>query len=116
MYRYFKFRLNDKVIINNNEDAVFKVVGYKLEKNFYPEEISVMYELYCEYDGIMANVEEDNLSFFKGKRRISKYIEDDINKLLDEYNDNQFLFEMFGDNTYEKKMRIALTKMKNIQK
>ncbi|MEB9737450.1 histidinol dehydrogenase, partial [Bacillus cereus] len=38
MFRYFKFKLNDTVQFAENDGHMYRIVGYRLEKGFYPKD------------------------------------------------------------------------------
>lgn len=115
MFRYFKFRLNDKVLFKEQQGHVYRIVGYRLEKSFYPQEswTTIVYELYREFDGLMTDAEEDELISVHDTEKKVKSI--DINVLLDMYNDYKFLAGYFQDITYDRKRLEVLEKMRKIQ-
>ncbi|MEC2525020.1 histidinol dehydrogenase, partial [Bacillus thuringiensis] len=53
MFRYFKFKLNDTVQFAENDGHMYRIVGYRLEKGFYPKDewTHIIYELLREFDG-----------------------------------------------------------------
>ncbi len=118
MQQYFKFRLHDRVMIKGRREHDYRIVGYKIEKNvkLHEQWICVIYEIYREDDGVLMAVMEEDLELsIKNQKVVTKNVELDVNKLLDEYNDYLFLATFFEDATYVEKMKIILDKMKNIQ-
>ncbi|GGE71297.1 histidinol dehydrogenase [Priestia taiwanensis] len=135
MFRYFKFRLNDKVKFKEADGHIYRIVGYRLERSFYPSEdwTTIVYELYRDFDGLAVDAEEDDLVLMSKRDEgivpsimILKTLRDslfsseekgqakpcyDVDILLDEYNDYKRLSEFFEDTTYEQKMHIVMEKL-----
>lgn len=63
MYQYFKFRLNDTVQLRNENGHTYRIVGYRLERSFYPhqESTNVVYDLVRDFDGYRTDAEEEEL-------------------------------------------------------
>lgn len=63
MFRYFKFKLNDTVQFAENDGHMYRIVGYRLEKGFYPKDewTHIIYELLREFDGYTMDAEEEEL-------------------------------------------------------
>jgi hypothetical protein len=127
----FKFRLNDKVTFKEYDGHIYRIVGYRLERSFYPYEewTTIIYELYREFDGLAIDAEEDDLVMMKKREEsmISSIVilkslresrspqgEKNIDALLDEYNDYKRLAAFFQDVSYELKMYNIIEKLRNI--
>lgn len=112
MFQYFKFRLNDKVFMEEYRVHIYRIVGYRLERNFFPQDdwTTAIYELYREVDGFVTEAEEDELISVRSSRE--EFM--DMNALLDKYNDYRFLADYFHDNEYHRKCAEVLEEMKNI--
>ncbi|WP_369900534.1 histidinol dehydrogenase [Bacillus manliponensis] len=137
MFRYFKFKLNDTVQFSENDGHVYRIVGYRLEKGFYPKDewTHIIYELLREFDGYTLDAEEDELvkviqvedEYYKihemsGYRYpvkmtvpLKQVQEGTIDELLDAYNDYKRLAEFFNDLSYERKAEAMLAEMKKLQ-
>ena len=63
MFRYFKFKLNDTVQFAEKDGHMYRIVGYRLEKGFYPKDewTHIIYELLREFDGYTMDAEEEEL-------------------------------------------------------
>ncbi|WP_033680853.1 hypothetical protein, partial [Bacillus cereus] len=63
MFRYFKFKLNDTVQFAENDGHMYRIVGYRLEKGFYPKDewTHIIYELLRDFDGYTMDAEEEEL-------------------------------------------------------
>jgi hypothetical protein len=131
----FKFRLNDKVKFKEYDGHIYRVVGYRLERSFYPyeESTTIIYELYRDFDGLAIDAEEDDLVMMAKREEgmipsimILKTMRDsfctqtekarptmayDIDVLLDEYNDYKRLADFFQDASYEQKMHGVIAKL-----
>ena len=127
MFKYFKFKINDTVQFINNDGHFYRVIGYRLEKSIYlnDEYSSIVYELMREFDGLQVDAEEDELvsvtnfeEFYGGIfEKLSTYTikvekktkndvdelqnEENIDGILDRYNDYKRLALLFNDNVYE---------------
>ncbi|WP_459500916.1 histidinol dehydrogenase [Bacillus sp. C1] len=136
MFRYFKFKLNDTVQFAENDGHMYRIVGYRLEKGFYPKDewTHIIYELLREFDGYTMDAEEEELvkviqveeEYYKihemsgyrypvkmkPKLNVSK--EETIDDLLDAYNDYKRLADFFKDLSYEQKAKEMLQEMKRL--
>ncbi|MFX3623057.1 MAG: histidinol dehydrogenase [Ectobacillus sp.] len=143
MYRYFKFKLNDTVQFAENDGHIYRIVGYRLEKGFYPQDewTHIIYELLREFDGYTVDAEEDELvkvvqvedEYYKindmwgysypvkvktvkhPPKQAPKSPQEQIDTLLDAYNDYKRLASFFNDLSYELKAEEMLGKIKGIR-
>ncbi|MEI4830267.1 histidinol dehydrogenase [Bacillus sp. FJAT-53711] len=137
MFRYFKFKLNDTVQFAENDGHMYRIVGYRLEKGFYPNDewTHIIYELLREFDGYTLDAEEDELvkviqveeEYYKIhdigeyrypvklKTQLKKCNHESIDQLLDAYNDYKRLAEFFKDLSYERKAEEMLQEMKKLR-
>jgi len=137
MFRYFKFKLNDTVQFSENDGHMYRIVGYRLEKGFYPKDewTHIIYELLREFDGYTMDAEEEELvkviqvedEYYKiqelsgyrypvkmkQKQQVMKG--EKIDDLLDTYNDYKRLADFFKDLSYEQKAEAVLQEMKRIR-
>ena len=137
MFRYFKFKLNDTVQFAENDGHMYRIVGYRLEKGFYPKDewTHIIYELLREFDGYTMDAEEEELvkviqvedEYYKiqevsgyrypvkmkQKQQVLKG--EKIDDLLDTYNDYKRLADFFKDLSYEQKAEEVLQEMKRIR-
>lgn len=139
MFRYFKYKLNDTVQFHENDGHIYRIVGYRLEKGFEPERewTHIVYELLREFDGYMLDAMEDEIvrviqveeEYYKMadafghsyptkvkhvKRHpiVKETKEEQLNQLLDRYNDYKCLAALFKDHSYEQKANLCIEKMK----
>ncbi|MED3126312.1 histidinol dehydrogenase [Bacillus wiedmannii] len=134
MFRYFKFKLNDTVQFAENDGHMYRIVGYRLEKGFYPKDewTHIIYELLRDFDGYTMDAEEEELvkviqvedEYYKiqevsgyrypvkmkQKQQVMKV--EKIDDLLDTYNDYKRLADFFKDLSYEQKAEEILQEMK----
>lgn len=137
MFRYFKFKLNDTVQFSENDGHVYRIVGYRLEKGFYPKDewTHIIYELLREFDGYTLDAEEEELvkviqvedEYYKihemsgyrypvkMKVPLTQAKQGTIDELLDAYNDYKRLAEFFNDLSYERKAEAMLEEMKKLR-
>jgi len=137
MFRYFKFKLNDTVQFAGKDGHMYRIVGYRLEKGFYPKDewTHIIYELLREFDGYTMDAEEEELvkviqvedEYYKiqevsgyrypvkmkQKQQVMKG--EKIDDLLDTYNDYKRLADFFKDLSYEQKAEAVLQEMKRIR-
>ncbi|MBK5431119.1 histidinol dehydrogenase [Bacillus sp. TH25] len=137
MFRYFKFKLNDTVQFAENDGHMYRIVGYRLEKGFYPKDewTHIIYELLRDFDGYTMDAEEEELvkviqvedEYYKiqevsgyrypvkmkQKQQIMKG--EKIDDLLDTYNDYKRLADFFKDLLYEQKAEEVLQEMKRLR-
>jgi len=137
MFRYFKFKLNDTVQFAENDGHMYRIVGYRLEKGFYPKDewTHIIYELLREFDGYTMDAEEEELvkviqvedEYYKiqelsgyrypvkmkQKQQVMKG--EKIDDLLDTYNDYKRLADFFKDLSYEQKAEEVLQEMKRLR-
>ncbi|MBJ8099170.1 histidinol dehydrogenase [Bacillus cereus group sp. N11] len=137
MFRYFKFKLNDTVEFSENDGHMYRIVGYRLEKGFYPKDewTHIIYELLREFDGYTMDAEEEELvkviqvedEYYKiqelsgyrypvkmkQKQQVMKG--EKIDDLLDTYNDYKRLADFFKDLSYEQKAEEVLQEMKRLR-
>ncbi|PGD56307.1 histidinol dehydrogenase [Bacillus toyonensis] len=137
MFRYFKFKLNDTVQFSENDGHMYRIVGYRLEKEFYPKDewTHIIYELLREFDGYTMDAEEEELvkviqvedEYYKiqelsgyrypvkmkQKQQVMKG--EKIDDLLDTYNDYKRLADFFKDLSYEQKAEEVLQEMKRLR-
>ncbi|MEN1935627.1 histidinol dehydrogenase [Paenibacillus sp. 102] len=137
MFRYFKFKLNDTVQFAENDGHMYRIVGYRLEKGFYPKDewTHIIYELLREFDGYTMDAEEEELvkviqveeEYYKihemsgyrypvkmkSKPKVPQ--EETIDDLLDAYNDYKRLADFFKDLSYEQKAEEMLQEMKKLR-
>ncbi|GLV65280.1 MULTISPECIES: histidinol dehydrogenase [Bacillus] len=137
MFRYFKFKLNDTVQFAEKDGHMYRIVGYRLEKGFYPKDewTHIIYELLREFDGYTMDAEEEELvkviqvedEYYKiqevsgyrypvkmkQKQQVMKG--EKIDDLLDTYNDYKRLADFFKDLSYEQKAEAVLQEMKRIR-
>ncbi|EEL88862.1 histidinol dehydrogenase [Bacillus cereus] len=137
MFRYFKFKLNDTVQFAEKDGHMYRIVGYRLEKGFYPKDewTHIIYELLREFDGYTMDAEEEELvkviqvedEYYKiqevsgyrypvkmkQKQQVIKG--EKIDDLLDTYNDYKRLADFFKDLSYEQKAEAVLQEMKRIR-
>lgn len=137
MFRYFKFKLNDTVQFAENDGHMYRIVGYRLEKGFYPKDewTHIIYELLREFDGYTMNAEEEELvkvvqvedEYYKiqevsgyrypvkmkQKQQVMKI--EKMDDLLDAYNDYKRLADFFKDLSYEQKAEEVLLEMKRLR-
>jgi hypothetical protein len=137
MFRYFKFKLNDTVQFAENDGHMYRIVGYRLEKGFYPKDewTHIIYELLREFDGYTMDAEEEELVKviqveddlykiqevsgyrypvkMKQKQQVMKI--EKMDDLLDAYNDYKRLADFFKDLSYEQKAEEVLQEMKRIR-
>ncbi|PGB01687.1 histidinol dehydrogenase [Bacillus toyonensis] len=137
MFRYFKFKLNDTVQFSENDGHMYRIVGYRLEKGFYPKDewTHIIYELLREFDGYTMDAEEEELvkviqvedEYYKiqelsgyrypvkmkQKQQVMKG--EKIDDLLDIYNDYKRLADFFKDLSYEQKAEEVLQEMKRLR-
>ena len=137
MFRYFKFKLNDTVQFAENDGHMYRIVGYRLEKGFYPKDewTHIIYELLREFDGYTMDAEEEELvkvvqvedEYYKiqevsgyrypvkmkQKQQVMKI--EKIDDLLDAYNDYKRLADFFKDLSYEQKAEEVLLEMKRLR-
>lgn len=137
MFRYFKFKLNDTVQFSENDGHMYRIVGYRLEKGFYPKDewTHIIYELLREFDGYTMDSEEEELvkviqvedEYYKiqelsgyrypvkmkQKQQVMKG--EKIDDLLDTYNDYKRLADFFKDLSYEQKAEEVLQEMKRLR-
>ncbi|QWU44157.1 MULTISPECIES: histidinol dehydrogenase [Bacillus] len=137
MFRYFKFKLNDTVQFAENDGHMYRIVGYRLEKGFYPKDewTHIIYELLREFDGYTMDAEEEELvkviqvedEYYKiqevsgyrypvkmkQKQQVMKG--EKIDDLLDTYNDYKRLADFFKDLLYEQKAEEVLQEMKRLR-
>ncbi|KFN01406.1 histidinol dehydrogenase [Bacillus clarus] len=137
MFRYFKFKLNDTVQFAENDGHMYRIVGYRLEKGFYPKDewTHIIYELLREFDGYTMDAEEEELvkviqveeEYYKihelsGYRYPVKVKQkpkvvkcETMDNLLDTYNDYKRLADFFKDLSYEQKAEEILREMKRLR-
>lgn len=137
MFRYFKFKLNDTVQFAENDGHMYRIVGYWLEKGFYPKDewTHIIYELLREFDGYTMDAEEEELvkvvqvedEYYKiqevsgyrypvkmkQKQQVMKI--EKMDDLLDAYNDYKRLADFFKDLSYEQKAEEVLLEMKRLR-
>ncbi|MFK4467117.1 histidinol dehydrogenase [Bacillus sp. RC252] len=137
MFRYFKFKLNDTVQFAENDGHMYRIVGYRLEKGFYPKDewTHIIYELLREFDGYTMDAEEEEIvkviqvedEYYKiqevsgyrypvkmkQKQQVMKG--EKIDDLLDTYNDYKRLADFFKDLLYEQKAEEVLQEMKRFR-
>ncbi|MCU5099965.1 histidinol dehydrogenase [Bacillus cereus] len=137
MFRYFKFKLNDTVQFAENDEHMYRIVGYRLEKGFYPKDewTHIIYELLREFDGYTMDAEEEELvkvvqvedEYYKiqevsgyrypvkmkQKQQVMKI--ERMDDLLDAYNDYKRLADFFKDLSYEQKAEEVLLEMKRLR-
>jgi hypothetical protein len=137
MFRYFKFKLNDTVQFAENDGHMYRIVGYRLEKGFYPKDewTHIIYELLREFDGYTMDAEEEELvkvvqvedEYYKiqevsgyrypvkmkQKQQVMKI--EKMDDLLDAYNDYKRLADFFKDLSYEQKAEEVLLEMKRLR-
>ncbi|KZD46529.1 hypothetical protein B4083_0138 [Bacillus cereus] len=137
MFRYFKFKLNDTVQFVENDGHMYRIVGYRLEKGFYPKDewTHIIYELLREFDGYTMDAEEEEIvkviqvedEYYKiqevsgyrypvkmkQKQQVMKG--EKIDDLLDTYNDYKRLADFFKDLLYEQKAEEVLQEMKRLR-
>lgn len=137
MFRYFKFKLNDTVQFAENDGHMYRIVGYRLEKGFYPKDkwTHIIYELLREFDGYTMDAEEEELvkvvqvedEYYKiqevsgyrypvkmkQKQQVMKI--ERMDDLLDAYNDYKRLADFFKDLSYEQKAEEVLLEMKRLR-
>ncbi|HDR3888010.1 TPA: histidinol dehydrogenase [Bacillus cereus] len=137
MFRYFKFKLNDTVQFAENDGHMYRIVGYRLEKGFYPKDewTHIIYELLREFDGYTMDAEEEEIvkviqvedEYYKiqevsgyrypvkmkQKQQVMKG--EKIDDLLDTYNDYKRLAGFFKDLLYEQKAEEVLQEMKRLR-
>ncbi|HHT7237738.1 MULTISPECIES: histidinol dehydrogenase [Bacillus] len=137
MFRYFKFKLNDTVQFAENDGHMYRIVGYRLEKGFYPKDewTHIIYELLREFDGYTMDAEEEEIvkviqvedEYYKiqevsgyrypvkmkQKQQVMK--REKIDDLLDTYNDYKRLADFFKDLLYEQKAEEVLQEMKRLR-
>ncbi|MFI8674788.1 histidinol dehydrogenase [Bacillus thuringiensis] len=137
MFRYFKFKLNDTVQFAENDGHMYRIVGYRLEKGFYPKDewTHIIYELLREFDGYTMDAEEEELvkvvqvedEYYKiqevsgyrypvkmkQKQQVMKI--ERMDDLLDAYNDYKRLADFFKDLSYEHKAEEVLLEMKRLR-
>ncbi|AJH20412.1 histidinol dehydrogenase [Bacillus mycoides] len=137
MFRYFKFKLNDTVQFAENDGHMYRIVGYRLEKGFYPKDewTHIIYELLRDFDGYTMDAEEEELvkviqvedEYYKiqevsgyrypvkmkQKQQVMKG--EKIDDLLDTYNDYKRLADFFKDLLYEQKAEEVLQEMKRLR-
>jgi hypothetical protein len=138
MFRDFKFKLNDTVQFSQNDGHIYRIVGYRLEKGFYPQDewTHIVYELLREFDGYTMDAEENELvkvvqvedeyykindmwgysypvkvKHVKKAPPEKKSSEEQIDSLLDAYNDYRRLASFFNDMSYELKAEEMLGKI-----
>ncbi|OQR55571.1 histidinol dehydrogenase [Bacillus sp. CDB3] len=137
MFRYFKFKLNDTVQFAEKDGHMYRIVGYRLEKGFYPKDewTHIIYELLREFDGYTMDAEEEELvkviqvedEYYKiqevsgyrypvkMKQKQQAMKGEKIDDLLDTYNDYKRLADFFKDLSYEQKAEAVLQEMKRIR-
>ncbi|WP_242212713.1 histidinol dehydrogenase [Bacillus cereus group sp. BfR-BA-01383] len=137
MFRYFKFKLNDTVQFAENDGHMYRIVGYRLEKGFYPKDewTHIIYELLRDFDGYTMDAEEEELvkviqvedEYYKiqevsgyrypvkmkQKQQVIKV--EKMDDLLDTYNDYKRLADFFKDLSYEQKAEELLQEMKRLR-
>ncbi|CAH2464907.1 MULTISPECIES: hypothetical protein [Bacillus] len=137
MFRYFKFKLNDTVQFAEKDGHLYRIVGYRLEKGFYPKDewTHIIYELLRDFDGYTMDAEEEELvkviqvedEYYKiqevsgyrypvkmkQKQQVMKG--EKIDDLLDTYNDYKRLADFFKDLLYEQKAEEVLQEMKRLR-
>ncbi|KXY28426.1 MULTISPECIES: hypothetical protein [Bacillus cereus group] len=137
MFRYFKFKLNDTVQFTEKDGHLYRIVGYRLEKGFYPKDewTHIIYELLREFDGYTMDAEEEEIvkviqvedEYYKiqevsgyrypvkmkQKQQVMKG--EKIDDLLDTYNDYKRLADFFKDLLYEQKAEEVLQEMKRLR-
>ncbi|MEK7017589.1 histidinol dehydrogenase [Bacillus sp. FSL R9-9410] len=137
MFRYFKFKLNDTVQFTEKDGHLYRIVGYRLEKGFYPKDewTHIIYELLREFDGYTMDAEEEEIvkviqvedEYYKiqevsgyrypvkmkQKQQVMKG--EKIDDLLDTYNDYKRLADFFKDLLYEQKAEEVLQEMKKLR-
>jgi len=137
MFRYFKFKLNDTVQFAENDGHLYRIVGYRLEKGFYPKDewTHIIYELLRDFDGYTMDAEEEELvkviqvedEYYKiqevsgyrypvkmkQKQQVMKT--EKMDDLLDTYNDYKRLADFFKDLSYEQKAEEVLLEMKRLR-
>ncbi|ABY42454.1 MULTISPECIES: hypothetical protein [Bacillus] len=137
MFRYFKFKLNDTVQFAENDGHMYRIVGYRLEKGFYPKDewTHIIYELLRDFDGYTMDAEEEEIvkviqvedEYYKiqevsgyrypvkmkQKQQVMKG--EKIDDLLDTYNDYKRLADFFKDLLYEQKAEEVLQEMKRLR-
>ncbi|EJQ53549.1 histidinol dehydrogenase [Bacillus hominis] len=137
MFRYFKFKLNDTVQFAEKDGHLYRIVGYRLEKGFYPKDewTHIIYELLREFDGYTMDAEEEELvkviqvedEYYKiqevsgyrypvkmkQKQQVMKG--EKIDDLLDTYNDYKRLADFFKDLLYEQKAEEVLQEIKRLR-
>lgn len=138
MFRYFKFKLNDTVQFAENDGHMYRIVGYRLEKGFYPKDewTHIIYELLRDFDGYTMDAEEEELvkviqvedEYYKiqevsgyrypvkmkQKQQVIKV--EKMDDLLDTYNDYKRLADFFKDLSYEQKAEELLREMKDLER
>ncbi|MFD3447466.1 hypothetical protein ACFDTO_23015 [Microbacteriaceae bacterium 4G12] len=122
-----------------NDKHIYRIIGYRLEKGFYVENewTYIVYELVREFDGYTLDAEEGELvkvvqieeEYYKindmwgysypvkvknVKCAPKKASKEQMDQLLDAYNDYKRLASFFRDVSYEMKAEEVLGKMKKI--
>ncbi|MFD2680561.1 hypothetical protein [Bacillus seohaeanensis] len=135
----YKFLFGDLVIVRGYENDLFKIVGFRTEIWRYKEDAweEVIYELMRVSDGEWLEANEEELTLiadveqaeafirkyglvFPGKNEEQPLLlqnsgEDKmvwIDQLLDYYNDNKLLYQLFSDEKYLKKMEYILEQLR----
>jgi hypothetical protein len=125
-----------------NDGHIYRIVGYRLEKGFYPQDewTHIVYELLRDFDGYTLDAEEEELvkivqvedEFYKitdmwgysypvKVKQMKKTAaaskqspQEQVDRLLDAYNDYKRLAAFFNDGSYEIKAEELLGKMKEL--
>jgi hypothetical protein len=135
----YKFLFGDLVIVRGYENDLFKIVGFRTEIWRYKEDAweEVIYELMRVSDGEWLEANEEELTLIADVEQAEAFIRkyglvfpgkneeqplllqnsgDDkmvwIDQLLDYYNDNKLLYQLFSDEKYLKKMEYILEQLR----
>lgn len=130
----YRFQFGDIVHVKGYGSDLFVVIGFRAEiwryKNSAWEDL--IYELSRLKDGEWLEATEEELVYIADEQKAKKFLlhpqlrnnptqkperkKDmaDIDMLLDMYNDYKRLYELFGENTYRKKMKEVLKKLEAI--
>ncbi|RLQ95203.1 hypothetical protein [Falsibacillus albus] len=136
----YKFFFGDLVQVKGYGNDLFKVVGFRTEIWRYKEDAweDIIYELTRLIDGEWLEADEDELILIADSEHaetvVKKYgwvypqkktkllpqpankHQDNVDRLLDTFNDYQILYAMFSDPIYKKKQKNILQQLMNLSK
>lgn len=139
----YRFQFGDIVRVNGYGQDLFVIIGFRAEIWRYKDSAweDFIYECSRLYDGAWVEAGEDELTYITNEENAKKLLNakkqqgkksplliasqkmqnrkqdmENIDSLLDLYNDYQYLYLNFGESGYQKKMKEILKKLEAMSK